>query len=84
LPAQIVDKLLQEAIVSWKKPTICLRFLQAIEQLGDPARADRYIDVGVLIASKNPDVRELAIKLFCRMGRSAAGRGQEPSGCAVS
>ncbi|MCX5957999.1 MAG: hypothetical protein NTW51_16785 [Cyanobacteria bacterium] len=61
----VVDTLAREAILNRKKPSVCLRVLRAIEQLGSTVCSiETQLDSVLLTTSKNAAVRELALKLF--------------------
>ena len=60
----IVELLVLEAVDNRKKPSVCLRILQMVEQLGGPSTVKAVVDGIGLTMCKNAAVRELALKLF--------------------
>jgi hypothetical protein len=66
--SKIVGRLISEAYLNRSKPTVCLRILEVVEQLGEPCDGDDWMDLQILsLATKNSAVRALANKLLSRL-----------------
>ena len=61
----VTGTLIREALVNRNKPSDCLRILEVVEQLGGPSEVDGQFEAAMLATSKNPAVRDKALKLFC-------------------
>jgi hypothetical protein len=62
---EIVGRLISEAYFNLSKPTVCLRILEVVEQLGGPCHNDAWMDLQLLwLTTKNSAVRAIANKLL--------------------
>jgi hypothetical protein len=82
LGPEMVEKLINVAIVNRKKPAICLKVLEMIERIGGVSAGFAHMHVLILVRSTSEAVREQAIKLFCRSRRANPYPGHDRTvGC---